>query len=80
MFRIFQSFATSLAFLYALAAFAATTEQSCTSAGLDTVCSSPGNVQINDSPPVQFGPQYPYWDGDYFGGYGYGGVHAGGHR
>lgn len=55
------------------------TDQSCTTApGVDTVCSSPGNVQINDSPPVQFGPQYPYWEGDYFGGYG--GAHVGGHR
>jgi hypothetical protein len=25
---------------------------SCTTAGSDTECSSPGNVQINDSPPM----------------------------
>ncbi len=57
-------------------------DQSCaTTPGVDTVCSSPGNVQINDSAPVQFGPQYPYWEGGYFGGFGgFGGGHAGGHR
>jgi hypothetical protein len=50
--------------------------QSCTSIGTDTQCESPGNVQINDSPgPVQYGPQYPYWEGDFFGG-----GHRGGHR
>jgi len=53
-------------------------DQSCTTApGVGTVCSSPGNVQINDSTPVQFGPQYLYWE---VGGYGYGGGHVGGHR
>jgi hypothetical protein len=69
------------AIVAAPSALAADTDQSCTTTpGVDTVCSSPGNVQINDSAPVQFGPQYPYWAGDYFGGYGYGGGHAGGHR
>jgi hypothetical protein len=33
-------------------------QQSCSGIGPGTVCQSPGNVQINDSPPpVQF---YPY--------------------
>ncbi|WP_135451555.1 hypothetical protein [Mycobacterium sp. DL99] len=33
-------------------------QQSCAASGPGTVCQSPGNVQINDSPPpVQF---YPY--------------------
>jgi hypothetical protein len=48
---------------------------------MDTQCSSPGNTQINDSPPpVEYVPQYPYWEGGY--GYGYGGgFHGGGgHR
>jgi hypothetical protein len=27
-------------------------DQSCTAAGPDTQCSSPGNVEINDSPPA----------------------------
>jgi hypothetical protein len=41
-------------------------EQSCTSMGVASECQSPGNVQINESPPVQFGPQYPFWEGDLF--------------
>jgi hypothetical protein len=36
----------------------APTQQNCASSGPGTVCQSPGNVQLNDSPPpVQF---YPY--------------------
>ena len=50
-------------------ASAGTDQLSCTSAGTYSECQSPGNVQINDSRPVQFGPQYPYWEGDYFGGF-----------
>jgi hypothetical protein len=42
---------------------------------------SPGNNQINNaSPPADFAPQYPYWEGDsggYFGGYGHGGFAGG---
>ena len=50
--------------------------QSCTSVGPDTQCASPGNVQINDSPgPVQYVPQYPYWEGDLFDGAHRGGGH-----
>ena len=26
-------------------------------------CQTPGNVQINDAPPVQYRPQYPYLGG-----------------
>jgi hypothetical protein len=51
-------------------------QQSCGASGSGTVCQSPGNVQINDSPPpVNF---YPY-GGDAFllGGSG-GGFHGGG--
>jgi hypothetical protein len=62
----------------------ATTQQSCGTSGTGTVCESPGNVQINDSPPpVGF---YPY-GGDAFllgggggGGFHGGGFHGGGHR
>jgi hypothetical protein len=49
-------------------------QMSCSSAGTDSECQTPGNVQINDSPPVQFGAQYPFWEGDEFGG----GYHGGG--
>ena len=50
------------------------------------VGSLPGNNQINASPPVNFAPQYPYWEGDSYGGYsrggfgggGFGGSHGGG--
>lgn len=49
--------------------------QSC-STGSDTICETPGNVEINDSPPaVQYSPQYPYFEGGYFDG-----AHRGGHR
>ena len=45
----------------------------------------PGNNQINDSTgPTVYSPQYPYAEGDYYGGFGgygggYGGGFAGGH-
>jgi len=36
-------------------------EQCCTNLGANrTMCQTPGNVQINNSPPVQYAPQYPY--------------------
>ena len=34
------------------AAMADDTDQGCTAVGAGTECSDPGNVQINDSPPV----------------------------
>ena len=41
-----------------IAAAAPTTGQSCGASGTGTICQSPGNAQINDSPPpVQY---YPY--------------------
>ncbi len=43
--------------------------------GAATVC---GDTSINDSPPVQFGPQYPYWEGN--GIFGIGGPGVRGHR
>ena len=54
-------------------------QQSCGASGSGTVCQSPGNTEINDSPPaVGF---YPY-GGDAFllggSGYGGGGFHGGG--
>jgi hypothetical protein len=69
--------AAALAIIAAPIASAAATGQSCGASGTGTVCQSPGNVQINDSPPpVGF---YPY-GGDAFllGGYGGGGFHGGG--
>jgi hypothetical protein len=49
-----------------LGAPAAAADPTCTNTGSDTVCSSPGNVQINDSPPAdEF--TLPYWD-EVFGG------------
>jgi hypothetical protein len=55
-------------------------QQSCGPSGSGTVCQSPGNAEINDSPPAV--GYYPY-GGDAFllgGGYGYGGggFHGGG--
>ena len=38
-----------------------------------TICQSPGNVQINDDPPVQYAPQYPFWAGGLL-------FHHGGHH
>lgn len=45
---------------------AALAEQSCTYPSANsTVCQTPGNVQIvNSPPPMQYAPQFPY-----FGGY-----------
>ena len=39
-------------------------QQSCTTTTAGDECQSPGNVQIDDSPPVDFTPQYLYWEGD----------------
>jgi hypothetical protein len=52
-------------------------DQSCNAVPgvVDSVCVTPGNAQLNDSAPVQFGPQYPYWEGGYWGGYGHGHGH-----
>jgi hypothetical protein len=64
---------------FAPSATAQSDDQSCTDvAGADTVCQSPGNVQIDASPPVDDAPQYPFWEGDSIYGYGapdYGGGH-----
>jgi hypothetical protein len=58
-----------------------TTQQVCTyTSQTDTECQSPGNVQLNDSPGyIQYGPQYPFWEGGFDGGYFHGGM-GGGHR
>jgi hypothetical protein len=52
----------------------------CTNTGTATVCD---NTQIDATPPIGFGPQYPYWEGDGFiGGPGFTGGHGfvGAHR
>jgi hypothetical protein len=41
----------------------------CTITGTGSVCESPGNVQINNSAPVQPYPLYDYSDGDFFHGH-----------
>jgi hypothetical protein len=58
-----------------------TTQQACTfTTQSDTECQSPGNVQLNDSPGfIQYGPQYPFWEGDFDGGFSHRGM-GGGHR
>jgi hypothetical protein len=72
--------AAAASIIAAPTAMAASTDPNCTylNGTLNTQCDSPGNTQINDSPPVTFGTQYPYWEGDEWGG-GYGHYH-GGHR
>ena len=54
-----------------------TTQQSCSDSVSGSVCESPGNVEINDSPgPMNFDP---YGDeGFLLGGYGAYGFHGGG--
>ena len=65
--------------LLAASAGPSTVQQSCGASGSGTVCQSPGNAEINDSPPpVGF---YPY-GGEAFllggNGFGGGGFHGGG--
>lgn len=75
--------AGSLAMALAPIASAAPTPQSdpgsaqttCNNSGPGTECQTPGNVQINDSMPPDFEPQYPM-----FSLYGYGHGYGGGHR
>jgi hypothetical protein len=55
------------------APIAAADTPSCSTVGPNSECQTPGNVQINDSAPVQYAPQYPE-----FGIMGY--PVAGGHR
>ena len=46
----------------------AAAQPACTSTGSDTECSTPGNVQINATPPVdEF--TLPYWDEAFGGAY-----------
>jgi opacity protein-like surface antigen len=54
-----------------------TTQQSCNESVSGTVCESPGNVEINDTPgPMDFQPYGE--DGFLIGGYGGYGYHGGG--
>lgn len=56
--------ATIIAVSTAEPAFAADNSQSCTSVGASaTMCQSPGNVQLDDAPPVPQASQYPLWAG-----------------
>jgi hypothetical protein len=51
-------------------------QPTCTNLGAsNTQCQSPGNVQINDSPQVQYLPQYPFYGNVlifHHGGHGHG--------
>lgn len=48
---------------------AAADDPACSNTGAgDTVCSTPGNVQINDSPPAE-DFTLPYWDEAFGGAY-----------
>jgi hypothetical protein len=60
-----------------IASAASTTQQSCSDSVSGSVCESPGNVEINDTPgPMDF---EPYGDeGFLIGGYGAYGYHGGG--
>jgi hypothetical protein len=84
--------AVAAAIAAAPTAMAASLPSGCYMMGPDPVCpdthstlisSPPGNSQINASPPVTFGPQYPYWEGGYgpgaYGGFGHGGGGGFGH-
>ena len=70
--------AAAASIIAAPTAMAGSTPPDCTvvNGSLNTQCQTPGNAQINDSPPATFGAQYPYWWGGYWGGYG----HFPGHR
>jgi hypothetical protein len=81
--------AAAVAISAAPIASAASVQQSCSSSASGSVCQSPGNVEINDSPsPMNFDP---YGDDGFllggfggFGGFGHGGGFGGhgggGHR
>jgi hypothetical protein len=55
----------------AAAADPATVSVSCSTAGPGTECQTPRNVQINDSLPPDFRPQYPDFSLFGFGGHGH---------
>ncbi len=50
-----------------LGAPAAAADPTCTNTGDATECSSPGNVEINATPPEEF--TLPYWDEAFGGAY-----------
>ena len=69
--------AAAIAVAPSAAAAPAPVQQSCNGSSLETVCQSPGNVQLTASPPyVEYNAQYPFYG---YYGRGYGGFH-GGHR
>jgi hypothetical protein len=54
--------AAAAAIIAAPTAAAAPSQLTCTYlGGSNTQCQTPGNVQINDSPTVQYAPQYPFY-------------------
>ena len=56
--------AAAAAIVAAPTAAAAPSQLTCTYLGAsNTQCQTPGNVQINDSPTVQYAPQYPFYYG-----------------
>jgi len=61
--------AAAVAIAVAAPAAAAAIGQTCSG----NICQSPGNVQINDAPPAQSAPQYPFWAGSLL-------FHHGGHH
>lgn len=67
-FRYVMAAGAVAAMVGAPAAAADDTNPSCVNTGDATECSSPGNVQINDSPPAdEF--TLPYWDETFGGAY-----------
>ncbi len=67
-FRYVMAAGAIAAMLGAPAAAADDTNPSCTNTGDATECSSPGNVEINDSPPAD-DFTLPYWDEAFGGSY-----------
>jgi hypothetical protein len=60
-----------------IASAASSTQQSCSDSVSGSVCESPGNVEINDTPgPMNYDPYGD--DGFLLGGYGAYGFHGGG--
>jgi hypothetical protein len=60
-----------------IASAASTTQQSCSDSVSGSICESPGNVEINDTPgPMNYEPYGD--DGFLIGGYGAYGFHGGG--
>jgi hypothetical protein len=73
--KVLAAAATGASIAFAPAATAS--DQTCAIVGLsETECQTPGNVEINDTPPVQYGPP-PLYLGDYGITWGFGRDHHG---